>query len=467
MPRLDFLVGGPDHHCAMTDDTETLDLPGEVRRSLSPRDAGLLLVAFEGPLPPRLVRLPPAPLFVGRAPPDGHLAIPQTAVSKIHAELSPTPEGFRIRDLGSRNGVMVNGRRVDAASLADGDTVHIGNAIYVFIEREVSRLERARSTPPGFESIVAGPRLAESIDELAIVAKADLTVLLLGETGVGKEVFARAVHAASGRRGRFVGLNCAALPPTLLEAELFGVKRGAFTGAERDREGLFRAADEGTRFLDEIGEMSLEAQAKVLRVLATKEVVALGGTTPVRSNARVVCATHRDLHLLSREGRFRQDLLGRIREHVTVLPPLRERVEDVLPLLASFLDAAGRPDLRPDFRASALLLSHAWPFNVRELEALARRTAVLVQGPALRETDLPPDIRTLERSYGTRAPDEAAAASLPSAAATQGTPTVEELRALLVQHRGNVAALARHFAKDRAQLHRWFRRHGLVPEDFR
>ena len=455
----------------MPDDTETLDLPGEVRKSLSLRDAGLVLVAHDGPAPPRIARIPASPLFIGRAPPHGHLTIAQSAVSKLHAEIVHTPEGVQIRDLDSRNGVIVSGERVTRALLRPDDLIHIGNALYLFVEQDLARFDERTAPLAGFEGIVAGPRLRETLDELAIVAKADLSVLLLGETGVGKEVFARAIHDASGRRGRFVALNCAALPPALLEAELFGVKRGAFTGAERDREGLFRAADGGTLFLDEIGEMPLEAQAKVLRCLATKEVVSLGGTTPIKSDARFVCATHRDLHHLCQEGRFRPDLLGRIRQHTTTLPPIRERREDILPLVAFFLGAAGRPDLRPEFRAAVFLALYDWPYNVREIEAFARRAAVLVKGDTLSDAHLPPEIRAVEKRYGERAAAQpltnARTASDPGSPSTTVSPGEAELRELLTRHQGNVAALARHYGKDRAQVHRWFRRLGLVPEDFR
>lgn len=458
----------------MSRDTETLDLPGErARKSLQPLDAGLVLLAAEGTSPPPVVRLSVGPLFIGREPPAGGLRISQGAVSKLHAQLLPTHDGVRLRDLQSRNGVVVSGRRVADVVLEHRDILHLGNVLYLFLAEGLHLFEHPPAHPAGFTGTVAGPTLRAAMADLAVVAPTDLAVLLLGETGTGKEVFARAVHAASGRRGRFVALNCAALPAALLEAELFGVRRGAFTGADRDREGLFRAADRGTLFLDEIGEMPVEAQAKVLRCLATKEVLALGATEPVKSDARIVCATHRDLSQLCRDGRFRADLLGRIRQHTTELPPLRERKEDVLPLFELFLAREGRRTLEPDFRATVLLLRYDWPFNVRELEAVARRAAALVRDEVIREADLPPEIRACAVGYGSsEAPAQArAAAGSTAAAATSSargsTPTAEELREMLVRHKGNVAALARHYEKDRAQLHRWFRRYQLVPEDFR
>jgi transcriptional regulator with GAF, ATPase, and Fis domain len=468
----------------MADDTETVDLPGEVRRSLSPLDAGLVRLAWEGAEPPKLVPIPLSPLFIGRAPPEGHVKIAESAVSKLHAELVQVDGGVRVRDLGSRNGVIVSGRRVDEAVLVDHDLLHLGNSLYLYVAQGLSRFTAAGAGT--VSGMVIGPRLGALTSELLIVARADLSVLLLGQTGTGKEVFARALHHASGRRGRFVALNCAALPPALIEAELFGVKRGAFTGADRDREGLFRAADGGTLFLDEIGEMPLEAQAKLLRCLATKEVVSVGATTPVRSDVRFVCATHRDLSALSLEGRFRADLLGRIREHTCTLPPVRERREDILPLFSHFAASAGRPSLAPNFRAAVLMHLYDWPFNVREIESLARRAAVLVPDDVLRDVHLPPEIRALETGYGSRVEASPAQSGRPRAgpqplgrgvpegvsapgsdSARMGAPPEAELRELLTTHQGNVAALARELGKDRTQLHRWFRRYGLDPKDYR
>jgi sigma-54 dependent transcriptional regulator, acetoin dehydrogenase operon transcriptional activator AcoR len=455
----------------MTSDTETLDLPGDhSRRSLAPADAGLLLLAQDGGEPlPNAVRLPLFPLVVGRDPPPPGLRITQGAVSKQHLLLTPTPDGVIARDLGSRNGTIVSGARISGdIRLAHGDLLHIGNTLFKYVASGISTFMASPARPPGFETVVAGPSLDQTIADLAVIAATDLSVLLLGETGTGKEVFARAVHAASGRRGRFVALNCAAIPPTLLEAELFGAKRGAFTGADRDREGLVRAADRGTLFLDEIGDMPLEAQAKMLRLIENKEVLPLGATSPEKSDARLVCATHRDLQELVASGRFRGDLLARIRQHRASLPPLRARKEDVGALFRHFLAREKRPDLNADFRSMVVLCHYDWPYNVRELEAVVRRAVALVRGPTLGERDLPEDVREHAQTYGAAGRPAAASvveASVPAIGLI--TPGADELRALLAQHDGNVAAVARHFGKDRAQVHRWLRRHGIIPETFR
>src|SRR5690606_25971381 len=204
---------------------------------------------------------------------------------------------------------------------------------------------------------------------------------------------ARELHRLSGRQGPFCAVNCAAIPAHLIESELFGWKRGAFSGADRDRVGLVRAAHRGTLLLDEIGDMPLDAQAKLLRVLQTKEVLPLGGTQPERVDVRFVAATHQDLARLQREGRFRQDLYARLNEYELRLPPLRERKEDVYALVRAFLARHGRPDLSPSVPFMVALLHHDWPYNVRELEAAVKRALTLAEGLTLEPELLPEAVR--------------------------------------------------------------------------
>ncbi|MFN0246814.1 MAG: sigma-54 interaction domain-containing protein, partial [Kofleriaceae bacterium] len=213
------------------------------------------------------------------------------------------------------------------------------------------------------------------------IADSAMTALILGETGVGKEVICEAIHARSSRRERpLIKLNCAALPETLLESELFGHERGAFTGADRRKVGFFEAADGGTLFLDEIGDMPLTLQAKLLRVLERKVITRVGGTTEVATDARVIAATHRDLDADVRAGRFRQDLLFRIGGFTIVVPPLRDRPEEILPLADRFIrngadPARATPQLTPEARDA--MLGYAWPGNVRELKNAIERALVL------------------------------------------------------------------------------------------
>jgi DNA-binding NtrC family response regulator len=235
---------------------------------------------------------------------------------------------------------------------------------------------------PAVGLIGADGGLRDVAELLPRVAASESTVLLRGESGTGKELVARAIHAASPRMdGPFISVNCAALPATLLESELFGFERGAFTGAHARRKGLVETAEGGTLFLDEIGDMSLEAQARLLRVLQEREIVRVGGREPVRVDIRVVAATHRDLEAMAAGGEFRSDLLYRLKVVPIRLPPLRERVQDLPGLIEHFLEKHGtrkkqRPP-RPDAETLRKALAYAWPGNVRELENWVERAVVL------------------------------------------------------------------------------------------
>lgn len=272
---------------------------------------------------------------------------------------------------------------------------------------------------------------------IGIAADSDATVLITGETGTGKEVVARALHA-HGRRGTgpFVPLNCAAIPADLLESELFGHVRGSFTGAVSDRAGAFREADAGTLFLDEIGDMPLGMQAKILRVLQDRTVVPVGGR-PERVDIRLVAATHRDLPAAVAAGRFRQDLFYRLNVLPISLPPLRERLADILPLAEHFLVLASSPTARAKRLtqdAASKLLAHAWPGNVRELRNVIERAALLARGPELQGTDLAFDQEARPAGIDWLAGD------LPGAVARLET---EMVRRALAKAGGNRAEAAR------------------------
>jgi two-component system, NtrC family, response regulator HydG len=242
------------------------------------------------------------------------------------------------------------------------------------------------------------------------VARYDSSVLITGESGTGKEVLARFLHARSPRSAEpFLGVNCASLPDSLLESELFGHKAGAFTGAVRDRVGLFEAAGKGTVFLDEIGEVSPAMQVKLLRVLQEREVVRLGENRPRQVKARILAATNRKLSTEVRAGRFREDLYYRLRVVELEVPPLRERRDDILPLARHFVgrlaDKLGLPDLRLDASALDALLDYPWPGNVRELENALERAAVLSRGNVITRNGLPSEVRrnTVSQIPGDRA----------------------------------------------------------------
>ncbi|MFZ5448113.1 MAG: sigma-54 interaction domain-containing protein [Thermodesulfobacteriota bacterium] len=239
------------------------------------------------------------------------------------------------------------------------------------------------------------PRIREIFDLLAMVAPSEATVLLLGETGTGKELVAQAIHRNSGRAaGPFVVVNCAALPETLLESELFGHERGAFTGANNRKDGRFVLAHHGTLFLDEVGELNLPIQAKILRVLQTREFEPLGSTRTVKVDVRIITATNRDLEKMVREGQFREDLYYRLNVFPVVLPPLRERQQD-LPVLAEFfLKKFCEKNRREGISLTPEVLEafqrYPWPGNIRELENVMERAVIICQGDTITLKNLPP-----------------------------------------------------------------------------
>jgi transcriptional regulator with PAS, ATPase and Fis domain len=294
-----------------------------------------------------------------------------------------------------------------------------------------------------------------------------------GETGTGKELVARAIHRHSGRPGRFCAINCAALPTGLIESELFGFKRGAFTGATADRPGMVRAADGGTLLLDEIGDMPAETQAKLLRVLETREVVPVGAVVPEKVDVRVVSATHFDVRKLVDDGKFRGDLFARINACIVEIVPLRDRREDIFLLARHFAASAGRAEANMSAAFVEALLAYGWPFNVRELEAAMRHAVAMAGEGTLEPEHLPRAVMKSSRPSGDAEPPVASrddrvgsTGTIPPPRPTK-SPGPEALRAMLERHHGNVAAVARELGKDRAQVHRWLRYAGIDLGDFR
>ena len=242
------------------------------------------------------------------------------------------------------------------------------------------------------------PRIREIFDLLHMVAPSEATVLLLGETGTGKELVAQAIHRNSLRvAGPFVVVNCAALPETLLESELFGHERGAFTGATNRKDGRFVLAHNGTLFLDEVGELSLPIQAKILRVLQAREFEPLGSTRTVKVDVRIITATNRNLEKMVREGRFRDDLYYRLNVFPVVLPPLRERQEDLPALAEFFLKKFGEKNRREGISLALEVIEafrrYSWPGNIRELENVMERAVIVCQGDSITVENLPPALQ--------------------------------------------------------------------------
>jgi transcriptional regulator of acetoin/glycerol metabolism len=294
-------------------------------------------------------------------------------VSRRHAVLrrSLQGEGVVIADLGSRNGVRVNGRAVSEAQIGLGDVVRLGGWVGVVTANPGELIQIA----PG---LWGGAALQQAVAPLRQAAASDLPIVLEGETGTGKEVVTRALHRWSGRAGPLVAVNCAALPEGLAEGELFGYRRGAFTGADRASSGFFRSAEGGTLLLDEVSDLPLALQAKLLRVLEEREVQPLGETRPVAIDVRIVVAGQQPLMEVVRAGRFRADLLARLDGLTVRLPALRNRREDVPQLFSHLLQELGQgraPAIESDL-AERLCL-HDWPFNVRELVLLAKRLLTL------------------------------------------------------------------------------------------
>lgn len=456
-----------------TDEMQTFDAG---RRDRLTGSAGLvLLYAGEYASLPAAYVLGRAPLTIGRDS-SADLVLPVSAVSRRHAEVRRENGRFFVRDLGSRNGTLVNGRPIAEAELEPLDELRVGDAVLKMVEEgaeehasyriDGTMLGHARRRAAQPSALVGGLQMDRITAEVERIAQAELNVLLLGASGTGKEVVASELHRLSGRAGRFGAVNCAAIPGNLLESELFGFKRGAFSGADRDKPGLIRAADGGTLLLDEIGDMPLEAQAKLLRVIQAKEVMPLGTTVPERIDVRVICATHRDLGRYQREGKFREDLYARLNEYKLVLPPLYERKEDIFALVRSFLARQGKPQLMPTFPFMTALLHYDWPYNVRELEACIKRSVALTDGLLLLPEHLPEAVADAMDGYG-QATGTRTEAPRPSAPPAMGMPGEAELRAMLQAHGGNVAAVGRELGKARMQIHRWMKRYEIEVEDYR
>ena len=336
-------------------------------------------------------------LTIGRAP-ECDVRIDDPSVSRKHAVLRIGRASASVEDLGSQNGTRLKATRDGSAAfeptlevrerrlepnvpaeLAPGDCIWVGSALLVL-------RAPAREHPAGV--VVQDPRMQELFGLVERVAVAPLHVLIVGETGTGKEVVAEAVHAASQRAAApLVRVNCAALPESLVESALFGHERGAFTGADRRQVGLLESADGGTVFLDEVGELPLSAQAKLLRVLEDRRVTRVGAVESLPIDVRFVAATHRDLRARANEGLFREDLFFRLDGFTLRIPPLRERRVEIEPLTERFLagaaERAGRapPALAPDARDA--LLRHSWPGNVRELRNVIERAMVLADGGSI------------------------------------------------------------------------------------
>ena len=392
------------------------------------------------------------------------LALPDCHVSSAHARLISTDEGWIVEDAGSTNGTFVNGRRIRSARVDGGDVIEVGHTFLILHPALPTtpdtavwaELEAAISTEGSPRTLL--PFFARTLARLQQVACSTVPVWIWGETGTGKEIIARSIHETSGRSGALVSVNCGALSPMLIDSQLFGHVRGAFTGAVRDHLGFVRAADRGTLFLDEIGDLPPPAQAAFLRAVQEREVVPVGSTRPVAVDLRFIAATRRRVEQHS-DGVFRRDLLARLTGFVVEAPDVVARRCELGAIVSAILRRAGAPlDVTIDPSAARLLFAYSWPHNIRELEQCLR-TALALSPTARIAIDHLPEVVARAAEPSDFAPDRG-----------EPEPT-DALRAELVRllraHDGKVVDVARELGKARTQVYRWLTRFDIDPAAYR
>jgi DNA-binding NtrC family response regulator len=410
---------------------------------------------------------------------DGNsLRLQNETVSRYHFEIEPTPLGFLLRDLGSTNGTFVDGYRVRELYLPKRATIKAGEVTLAF-EALGEEVPIALSREDRFGDVLGrSPAMRELFGMLERVAQKDLTILLEGESGTGKERLAEAIHLTSPRaQKRFVVFDCAAVPASLMESELLGHERGAFTGADQKRIGRFEEAHGGTLFIDEIGELPLELQPKLLRVLEKREIRRVGGSQVIPVDVRIVAATNRDLVREVNRNTFREDLYYRLAVVRVRVPPLREREGDVPLLVEHFVRESLDGDEAATKEAVASitednwkrLMSHPWPGNVRELRNFIERTMAITGGV---DVDSAPSSSRPQNV----APTTVGPATLAGAAIDLARPFIEAreellahfekgyLEAQLSRHGGNISRAARAAGLDRMHFKRLLARHQR-PDD--
>jgi len=382
------------------------------------------------------------------------------SMSGRHAVLERRGGAWVLSDSGSKNGTLINGARCEGAQpLENGDLLEFGSSFFVFYSGLLHRptddldfdAERLATTPQGFGTL--DPDLGFLFRDLARLAESRTPVLINGPTGTGKELVARAIHSLSSRDGRFIAVNSGAIADTLLESELFGHVKVAFSGATADREGLITASDGGTLFLDEVGELSARAQVSLLRAIQEQEVMPVGSTVAESVDLRIVAATHRDLQKMVRSGDFREDLWARLNGFSLELPPLSERRQD-LGMIVDNLLRRHHPGTVTKMSVGAVrfLFEYGWPRNIRELErALVTAAALAADGRIERQH--------LERSLGS-----AQLVGLPED--DEGDMRVQLVR-LLETHAGNLTHVAAAMGKKRQQIQRWCKRYDIDANAYR
>jgi transcriptional regulator with GAF, ATPase, and Fis domain len=396
---------------------------------------------------------------LGRQPGRKGTVVDDGGVSRKHAVIRQHQEqGITVlEDLDSKNGTFVNGEVVRRKYLEDQDVIRIGDQLFL-VEIEAPPVPGRYPIP---ELVGESGVMVLLKRDLELASPGDLPLLLLGETGTGKEVAARAVHRLGGRSGELIPVNCAGVPEALFESVLFGHAKGAFTGATDDSEGLIREAANGTLFLDEVGEMPQTCQGKLLRFLEDGRLRPVGGGKEERVDVRVIAATNAPVHMLERTGGFRSDLLARLEGIAIVLPPLCHRKGDIPMLLQHFSAELGWGDVAIDSDALEALLVHSWERNVRQLRHMVARWSQMVWcarttkdgRPSLNLGDLTSE---LQEPLCNRK-----MAPVPPAIESKKRPAREELLAALDACDWSIQRVAEELGKDRKQVYRWMERYGI------
>ena len=394
-------------------------------------------------------------------------------VSRMHAEIQKTKEGYLLKDLGSTNGTFVGGLKVKEAFLSTGSIIKVGKTKIKFIPKDET-LEIYPSKKSSFGDIVGKSlEMRRVFGILEKVAPTNVSVVIIGETGTGKELVAKAIHANSKRAKKpFVVFDCSAVAETLIESELFGHEKGSFTGATATRQGAFEVADGGTIFLDEIGEMNLDMQPKLLRALEQGEIKRVGADRPRYVDVRVVCATNRDLKEEAKKGRFREDLFFRISVVQINIPPLRKRMDDLEMLVKHFLDEnlkGGDENKKTvtEISEDALRLLHdySWPGNIREIKNAVDRATSFCDGTTIQVKDLPEYLR--ERSVITGSHPKVDGALPFKEAKERWVESFERdyLIELLRKNNLNISKAAKEAGIDRKSVQRLLKKYNLNVKD--
>ena len=418
------------------------------------RDAGLTAVADSDEL------------SVGTAP-GNNLVLTDPTVSRHHVVICAGVRGFALRDVESTNGTRINNVRVKEGFLETGDVIHIGSTTLRF-DVDPGEHEEPVSIEDRWGRVLgASPAMRRIFAMLPRIASADATLLLDGETGTGKGLLSEVIHNHSPRaKGKFVVVDCSAIPATLIESELFGHEKGSFTGAHAAKAGVFEAAAGGTVFLDEIGELPVEMQPKLLRALEDRQIRRVGGTDMIRLDVRIIAATNRDLRAEVNKGTFRADLYYRLNVVRVTIPPLRERREDIPMLVAHFYEQFTRGGDRPPASLVSLLAMHEWPGNVRELRSAVERAVLLGElwkdGAQPQSSPQPARATPVDDDLGS--PDE------PFRVVKERAVSRWEYRYitdLLRRNGGNVSGSARAARMDRNYLRELIRYHGIQAKEDR